>query len=1361
KGGSNTYVVNIVIDPVNDAPVGSGTTITTSEDTVKTGNLPPASDVDGDTVTYTKASDPSHGTVTVNPDGSYTYTPAANYNGNDSFSYTINDGKGGSNTYVVNIVIDPVNDAPVGSGTTITTAEDTVKTGNLPPATDVDGDTVTYTKASDPSHGTVTVNPDGSYSYAPTADYNGNDSFSYTINDGKGGSNTYVVNIVIDPVNDAPVGSGTTITTAEDTVKTGTLSVATDVDGDTVTYGKGSDPTHGTVVVNPNGTYTYTPVANYNGNDSFSYTINDGKGGSNTYVVNIVIDPVNDAPVGSGTTITTTEDTVKTGTLPVATDVDGDSLTYGKGSDPAHGTVVVNPNGSYTYTPAANYNGNDSFSYTINDGKGGSNTYVVNIVIDPVNDAPVGSGTTITTSEDTVKTGNLPPATDVDGDTVTYTKASDPSHGTVTVNPDGSYSYAPKADYNGNDSFSYTINDGKGGSNTYVVNIVIDPVNDVPVGSGTTITTPEDTVKTGTLPVATDVDGDTVTYGKGSDPAHGTVVVNPNGSYTYTPAANYNGNDSFSYTINDGKGGSNTYVVNIVIDPVNDAPVGSGTTITTSEDTVKTGTLPVATDVDGDAVTYTKASDPSHGTVTVNPDGSYSYAPTANYNGNDSFSYTISDGKGGSNTYVVNIVIDPVNDAPVGSGTTITTSEDTVKTGTLPVATDVDGDTVTYGKGSDPTHGTVVVNPNGSYTYTPAANYNGNDSFSYTINDGKGGSNTYVVNIVIDPVNDAPVGSGTTITTAEDTVKTGTLPVATDVDGDTVTYGKGSDPAHGTVVVNPNGSYTYTPTANYNGNDSFSYTINDGKGGSNTYVVNIVIDPVNDAPVGSGTTITTAEDTVKTGTLPVATDVDGDSLTYGKGSDPAHGTVVVNPNGTYTYTPGANYNGADSFTYTVSDGKGGSSTYTVNVIIDAVNDAPTASDANVSVDEDAVLTGRLPVAVDVDGETPSYGKGSDPAHGTVTVNPDGSYTYTPVANYNGADSFTYTVSDGKGGNNTYTVNVTVNSVNDAPVAPGSVPTPADLSAGVAMPTLTIPAFVDVDSPNLNYTATLGNGSALPAWLVFDSATRTFSGTPASDAAGTYTVVVRGSDGAASASVTVNFTVLPLPPQPVSAPDVVTVPAPVVAEAPPPAAPLPVAALPPLPTLTTSFDVVDTRITPADTLSVSGSGTLLQLDGRGIRAADLSNPDYRRSAEMSDLYTAMNGFRTVVAKAENPALMLFQGVPDQYTDNGRPLSMTIPADAFVHTQADAVVRLSATLQDGRPLPSWVQFDSQTGKFTGEVPKGLVGELRIKLTARDIGGHEATALFRINVGQAKNAMGKSGLSEQLRQASAVSPSFRVRA
>lgn len=162
-------------------------------------------------------------------------------------------------------------------------------------------------------------------------------------------------------------------------------------------------------------------------------------------------------------------------------------------------------------------------------------------------------------------------------------------------------------------------------------------------------------------------------------------------------------------------------------------------------------------------------------------------------------------------------------------------------------------------------------------------------------------------------------------------------------------------------------------------------------------------------------------------------------------------------------------------------------------------------------------------------------------------------------------------------------------------------------------------------------------------------------------------------------------------------------------------------------------------------------------GRAASATDIpAEQVIRRSAELSDVYTRSEGFRTVVAKADEPALVIFRGVPDQYTESGARISLTVPADAFAHTQPKEVVRLAATLQDGRPLPTWVQFNAQTGQFTGEVPNGTAGELRIKVIARDMQGREATALFRVNIGNVnpktieggKNP-GKASLSDQLRQ------------
>ncbi|WP_158304894.1 Ig-like domain-containing protein [Methanobacterium lacus] len=1018
-GNTATGNLNINVTPVNDAPVGTGDSKTTPEDTQATGKVT-GTDVDGDTLTFAKDTDPSHGTVVVNADGTYTYMPNANYNGPDSFTVIVSDGKGGSDIVTVNINVTPVNDAPIGNGDSKTIPEDTQATGKVT-GTDVDGDILTYTKNSNPTHGTVVVNADGTYTYMPNANYNGPDSFTVIVSDGNGGTDTVTVTINVTPVNDAPIGTGDSKAIPEDTQATGKVT-GTDVDGDTLTYTKNSNPTHGTAVVNADGTYTYTPNANYNGPDSFTIIVSDGNGGSDVVTVTIDVTPVNDAPVGTGDSKTIPEDTQATGKV-TGTDVDGDTLTYTKNTNPSHGTAVVNADGTYTYTPNANYNGPDSFTVTVSDGNGGSDVVTVTIDVTPVNDAPVGTGDSKTIPEDTQATGKVT-GTDVDGDTLTYTKNTDPSHGTAVVNADGTYTYTPNANYNGPDSFTVTVSDGNGGTDTVTVTINVTPVNDAPIGNDDSKTIPEDTQATGKV-TGTDVDGDTLTYTKNSNPSHGTAVVNADGTYTYTPNANYNGPDSFTIIVSDGKGGSDVVTVNINVTPVNDAPIGNDDSKTIPEDTQATGNV-TGTDVDGDTLTYTKSTDPSHGTAVVNADGTYTYTPNANYNGPDSFTVTVSDGNGGSDVVTVNINVTPVNDAPIGNDDSKTIPEDTQATGKV-TGTDIDGDTLTYTKNTNPSHGTAVVNADGTYTYTPNANYNGPDSFTVTVSDGNGGSDVVTVTIDVMPVNDAPVGTGDSQTIPEDTQATGKV-TGTDVDGDTLTYTKNTDPSHGTAVVNADGTYTYTPNANYNGPDSFTVTVSDGNGGSDVVTVTIDVTPVNDAPVGTGDSKTIPEDTQATGKV-IGTDVDGDTLTYTKNSNPSHGTAVVNADGTYTYTPNANYNGPDSFTIIVSDGKGGSDVVTVTIDVTPVNDAPVGTGDSQTIPEDTQATGKV-TGTDVDGDTLTYTKNTNPTHGTVVVNADGTYTYTPNANYNGPDSFTIIVSDGKGGSDVVLVNITMTPVDD-------------------------------------------------------------------------------------------------------------------------------------------------------------------------------------------------------------------------------------------------------------------------------------------------------------------------------------------
>src|SRR5206468_315573 len=209
--------------------------------------------------------------------------------------------------------------------------------------------------------------------------------------------------------------------------------------------------------------------------------------------------------------------------------------------------------------------------------------------------------------------------------------------------------------------------------------------------------------------------------------------------------------------------------------------------------------------------------------------------------------------------------------------------------------------------------------------------------------DGTLDSNTATVTIVVTAVNGGPGTVNDSYSTAEDTPLTigapGVLGNDTDPEGDALTAILVSGPSHGTLTLNPNGGFSYTPAANYNGLDSFSYKANDGTADSNVATVTITISPVNDAPAAANNNYSTNEDATLTvnapGVLANDSDIDSAALTAIKMSNPAHGTVTLNANGSFVYTPSANYHGPDSFTYAANDGTSNSAiaTVTISVIV--------------------------------------------------------------------------------------------------------------------------------------------------------------------------------------------------------------------------------------------------------------------------------------------------------------------------------------------------------------------------------------------------------------------------------------------
>ena len=842
----------------------------------------------------------------------------------------------------------------------------------------------------------------------------------------------------------------------------------------------------------------------------------------------ITITQVNDAPVAVNGALTTLEDTLATGTL-VATDVDNDALTYTIVTNGTKGiaTITNAATGAFTYTPTANANGTDSFTFKARDASVDSNVATLTITITPVNDAPVALNGALTTLEDTLATGTLV-ATDVDNDALTYAIVTNGSKGTATITngATGAFTYTPAANANGTDTFTFKANDSTADSNTATVTITITPVNDAPVAVNGALTTPEDTLATGTL-VATDVDNDALTYAIVTNGSKGTATITnaATGAFSYTPAANANGTDTFTFKARDGSIDSNIATVTITITAVNDAPVAANGALTTLEDTFAIGTL-VATDVDNDALTYTIVTNGTKGiaTITNAATGAFTYTPAANANGTDTFTFKANDSTVDSNTATVTITITPVNDAPVAVNGALTTPEDTAVAGTL-LATDVDGNALTYAIVTNGSKGTATITnaATGAFTYAPAANANGTDTFTFKANDGTVDSNVATVTITISPVNDAPTAANGTLATLEDTSVTGML-AASDVDGDALTYAIVTNGTKGTATITnaATGAFTYTPNANANGTDTFTFKANDGTLDSNIATVTITITPVNDAPVATGQAVTTSEDTAAAIVL-AATDPEGSFLTFDIVTPPAHGTLGgILPN--VTYTPALDYYGPDSFTFKANDGSLDSNVATVSLMVLPVNDRPVAANDSYSTSEDTQLAvtiaaGLLSNDSDVDGDSLKVVLASGPSHGVLTLNANGSFTYVPAANFNGADSFTYTATDGALSSNVATVTITIIPVNDAPVADNQA-----VAVNFGTPTRITLVGRDPDNDVLTFQIVSG-----PIHGSLGTIGQTLTYTPGVRYSGTDAFTFRANDGQADSNVaTVSITVASAP-----------------------------------------------------------------------------------------------------------------------------------------------------------------------------------------------------------------------------------------
>ncbi|WP_287000246.1 cadherin-like domain-containing protein, partial [Thalassospira sp.] len=519
------------------------------------------------------------------------------------------------------------------------------------------------------------------------------------------------------------------------------------------------------------GYLVFSPDPDFHGDALISYSLRDSHNNIVPSRLTIAVTEVNDIPVVTGERVSGNEDTVLR--LSIAellandSDMDGDSLSLSSLVGVEHGTAEIDGD-DILFTPDANHNGEAVLRYAVSDGRGGQTIGTVRIDIAAVNDTPEPVDDIAATNEDQaielLIADLLSNDEDIEGDSLSLSAITSVTGGTAVISG-GKVIFRPDADFHGEASFTYRVEDGQGGVSEATTRIAVAEVNDIPLVTGERVSGREDTVLR--LSIAdllvndSDADGDSLNLSSLVGVEHGTAEIDGN-DILFTPDANHNGEAVLRYAVSDGRGGQTVGTVRIDVAAVNDAPVAGDDTRSSLEDNTLSirfaELLSNDSDVDGDTLSITGIVSTQYGNAVIEND-QILFTPDEDFNGTASVVYRLSDGNGGISTGVVSINVLAVNDASVAVDDWFSTNEDRSisisSESLLSNDYDSDDDTPAVTGVSDPVGGSVTLD-NGNITFLPSANFNGNASFKYQIDDGNGGTAEATVTVQVIAVNDAP-----------------------------------------------------------------------------------------------------------------------------------------------------------------------------------------------------------------------------------------------------------------------------------------------------------------------------------------------------------------------------------------------------------------------------------------------------------------------------------------------------------------------------------------------------------------------------------------------------------------------------
>ncbi|MDF4681155.1 tandem-95 repeat protein, partial [Vibrio parahaemolyticus] len=1107
--------------------------------------------------------DKGNGTLVDNGDGTWTFTPQIDDDTEVSFTFDIIDDEDLVVSGSANLDILPINDAPNAENDVITTEEDTAVTIDvLTNDTDVDGDKLSIESASVPKEqGTVEV-VDGKLVFTPAKNFNGDAEITYTLTDGEL-TDEAKVTVTVNPVNDAPtikVDAVESIT--EDAVNTDTVVATltvrdTDTPEDQLTVSLENNSNGYFVLVGNEVKLTQAGVDAVNNDElnlkdlTISASVSDGVNPTASDSDSLIVNRVNDAPTIKVDAVESiTEDAVSTDTVVATltvrdTDTSEDQLTVSLENNSNGYFVLVGDEVKLTQAGVDAVNNDElnlkdlTISASVSDGVNPTANDSDSLVVNRVNDAP--------TVENAIADQVL--SEDFDAYTIDLNEVFKDSDSSLEFSVSGNNSIqisivngvatiTPTADWNGKETITFTAKDPSGESVNQTVDFTVAPVVDIEADSADVV---EDT------PTIINVLGnDTfestdklVSLDAENGPKNGTVIVNNDGTVTYTPDDNYVGKDTFTYVVTSG-GVSESTTVEVNVTPVNDAPVAKDDIATTQEDTAVTiDVLPNDSDVDGDKLSIQSATVPeAQGKVEI-VDGKLVFTPAENFNGDAEITYTVTDGQL-TDEAKVTVTVNPVDDAPtikvdaVESITEDAVSTDTV-VATLTVRdTDTPEDQLTVSLENNSNGYFVLVGDEVKLTQAGVDAVNNDElnlkdlTISASVSDGVNPTANDSDSLIVNRVNDAPtikVDAVESIT--EDAVSTDTVVATltvrdTDTPEDQLTVSLENNSNGYFVLVGNEVKLTQAGVDAVNNDElnlkdlTISASVSDGVNPTASDSDSLIVNRVNDAPtVENAIADQELSEDFATYTIDL-NDAFKDSDSALNFSVSGNSNVLVSiENGIATISPTADWNGSETLTFTATDPSGESISQTVNFTVAPVADI-VADKATVVEDTPTIIKVLGNDTFEDDGKVVSLDTNNGPANGTVSVNPDGSVTYTPNDNYVGKDTFTYVVTSG-GVSESTTVTVNVTPVNDAPVAKDDIATTQEDTA-VTIDVLSNDTDVDGDKLSIQ-SATVpeaqGKVEIVDGKLVFTPA-ENFNG----HAEITYTV----TDGALTDQATVKVTV---------------------------------------------------------------------------------------------------------------------------------------------------------------------------------------------------------------------------------------------